>query len=69
MRMDKEGCMIIALIKYASNLIESLLDDKFDNKCFEKNFSFIKESHWVIGLVASKPFIHLSILLEEIPKG
>lgn len=35
---------------------KSLVEDEYDNNCFEKDFSFIKESYWVIGLIASRHF-------------
>jgi hypothetical protein len=33
-----------------------LVEEEYENNCFEKGFSFIKERYWVIGLVASRHF-------------
>ena len=35
---------------------KSLVETEFENNCFEKDFSFMKENYWVIGLVASRHF-------------
>ncbi|MFI5452257.1 hypothetical protein ACHMWN_08880 [Pedobacter sp. UC225_61] len=33
-----------------------LLEEEYKNNCFEKDFTFIKESYWAVGLIASRHF-------------
>lgn len=33
-----------------------LLEKEYENNCFEKDFTFIKESYWAVGLIASRHF-------------
>ncbi|WP_443938756.1 hypothetical protein [Pedobacter sp. MW01-1-1] len=35
---------------------KELVEEEYDYNCFEKEFSFIKESYWAIGLIASRHF-------------
>lgn len=38
------------------SVYKTILEEEYRNNCFEKDFTFIKESFWVVGLIASRHF-------------